>query len=97
MATTNYWFGSWVSGAGQSDLYPNQSHGWVMWGFNYGDAVDVSAHPVVLLNAHEERVLQVLDVRIEGDDTGRRLYFTVKNVGSNPVPGYGMGFSMISN
>lgn len=96
MATVNYWFGSWVSGAGQSDFAPGQSHSWVMWGFNYGDVVDVSAHPVVIVNIHEERVLEVTDVRIEADETGKRFYFTVKNVGSNSMPGYGMGFSMIS-
>jgi hypothetical protein len=96
MANVSYWFGSWVSSQG-NDLVPGDSHEWIMWGFNYGDAMSVSAHPVVLLNALVERTLSVEDVRVESDLSGNRLYFTIRNTGSNSVPGYGMGFSMISN
>lgn len=93
MATTNYWFGYWVSAEG-GDLNPGQAHSWIFWGFGYGDAVAVSAHPVT--NNVDERILQVENVRVEAGSGGRRLFFTVRNAGVNSIPGYGMGFSMIS-
>ncbi|WP_299590641.1 hypothetical protein [Mucilaginibacter sp.] len=99
MANISYWFGSWVSGwesGGSPDLRPGETHNWTFWGFKYGDAVSVTAHPVVLINYLEERVLNIENVRIEGDLSGSRLYFTVRNSGSNSVPGYGLGFSIIS-
>ncbi len=96
MATTLYWFGSWVSGPGQAYLNPGAAHYWVLWGFEYGSAISVTAHSVVLVNELVERTLTVEDVRVEGDNTGRRLYFTVRNTGSNATPGYGMGFSFVT-
>jgi len=93
MPNVSYFFGSWTAGE-DGYLYPGQSHYWLMWGFSYGDAVSVSAHPVA--GPAGERFLAVEDIKIEGDPGGRRLYFTVKNVGSISIPGYGMGFSWIS-
>ena len=94
MANVTYFFAYWV-GAEGNDLYPGQSHRWIMWGFNYGDALSVSAHPVA--GPAGDRYLTVQDIQVEADESGRRFYFTVKNVGSVSIPGYGMGFSQISN
>ena len=95
MPTTNYWFGSWVS-ADEVGLQPGQEHHWVMWGFGYGAAITVSAHPV---NSDAgEQVLQVRDVRIESDPSGgRRLFFTVRNTGPVRAIGYGLGYSWVTS
>jgi hypothetical protein len=94
LATVTYWFGWWVSAGVGDDLGPGETHNWIMWGFNYGDALSLSAHPVT--GPPEERVLAVENVRIEGDAGGRRLYYTVRNVGMSSVPGYGIGYAMVS-
>jgi hypothetical protein len=94
MANVSYWAGSWASGGDGDDLGPGESHNWIMWGFDYGDAVSLSAHPVV--GAPVERYLAVENTRIEADPNGRRLYFTVRNVGQNSVPGYTIGYSWVS-
>ena len=92
MPNVNYFFASWSTTG--NDFYPGQSHSWMMWGFGYGDVVSVTAHPVA--GPAGDRFLVVEDVKIEGDSTGRRLYFTVRNVGNISMPGYGMGFSWIT-
>ena len=92
MATVSHHFGSWVGG----NLLPGQAHHWIYWGFQYGDMLSVSAHAVAGDPTVGERVLAVQDVRVEADPSGRRLYFTVRNVGAAPVPGYGMGIGRIS-
>ncbi|MCW5977550.1 MAG: hypothetical protein KIT09_05715 [Bryobacteraceae bacterium] len=94
MAKVSHFFSGWASSGPGNDMAPGQAHGWIMWGFGYGDAVSVSVHPVV--GAPVERFLQVENVRIQGDPAGRRLFFTVRNVGNSFVPGYGMGFGWIS-
>jgi hypothetical protein len=93
MANVNYFFTSWVGSEGD-DFYPGDTHYWVMWGFDYGNIVYASAHPVV--GPPGERVLAVEDIRIEGDPSGRRLYCTVRNVGAYSMPAYGIGFSWVS-
>ena len=95
MANVSYFFASWTSAGGGADLAPGAAHGWVMWGFSYGHMINVSAHPVV--GPPEERKLAIENVQIQGDPTGRRLLFTVRNVGSTFIPGYGMGFGWISS
>jgi hypothetical protein len=96
MATVSHWFGSWVSGGPTDDLHPGQPHYWIFWGFNYGDALSLSAHAVAGNPNVGERILAVEDVRVEADPSGRRLYFTVRNVGAASVPGYGIGYAMVS-
>ena len=95
MANVSYFFSSWTSAGPGSDLAPGGTHGWIMWGFDYGHMINVSAHPVV--GGPGERKLAIENVQIQGDTTGRRLLFTVRNVGSTFVPGYGMGFGWISS
>jgi hypothetical protein len=70
--------GYWASAYG---MPPNAEHQWVMWGFQVGDVVDVMAHPFWV--AGIERRVQVTDVSSEVDGNGgRRIFFTVRNVGS---------------
>jgi hypothetical protein len=66
-----------------------------MWGFGYGHEINVSAHPVV--GAPVDRKLAIENIQIQGDPSGRRLLFTVRNVGPASIPGYGMGFGWISS
>jgi hypothetical protein len=96
MANVSFFFGSWVSAGPGNDMPPGSTHSWVMWGFNYGDSVNVTAQPVQSLNqGGPEYILAVENVRMQTDPGGRRLFFTVRNVGPNAVDGYGMGFGMI--
>lgn len=92
MANVFHAFASWV-GVGSDQLNPGQAHSWWMVGFNYGDAISVTAHPVI--GPPVNRQLAVQDVRVQGTSTGRTLLFTVRNVGPDPVPGYGVGFGLI--
>jgi len=94
MATTSYWFGYWVS-SDEVGLKTGQEHNWIMWGFGYGDAVTVTAHP---LNSFAgDSILMVKDVQVEADPSGgRRLYFTVRNTGPTRALGYGIGYSWVS-
>lgn len=94
MANVRYWLGTWVSSGPANDLHPGEAHHWVSWGFNYGDAMSLTAHPVI--GAPVERYLAIEDVRIEGDPGGRRLFYTVRNVGFSTIPGYGVGYAWIS-
>jgi hypothetical protein len=92
MANVSQYFASWV-GAGSERLNPGQAHFWWMVGFNYGDAISVTAHPVI--GPPSTRTLKIEDVRIEGVPTGRTLLFTVRNVGPDPIIAYGIGFGFI--
>jgi hypothetical protein len=67
-----------------------------MTGFKYGDAMSVTAHPVVGDPSALHRVLTVENVRVDGAPGGLTLLFTVRNVGSFSIPGYGVGISYIS-
>jgi hypothetical protein len=93
MANVSRVFGSWVG----PDFAPDERHYWSAWGFGYGDAVSVSAHPVTGAPVGE-RILIVEDVRMEGDPSGdRRCYFTVRNAGASHMPGYGVGVAWVSD
>jgi len=94
MANVNYAFFSWT--APGAYLFPGAAHSWWMTGFKYGDAMSVTAHPVVGDPSALHRVLAVENIRIDGDPGGRTLRFIVRNVGSDPIPGYGVGISVIS-
>ena len=89
MPSTDVYTGYWTSGASSGPpLSPGQSHSWMYWGYAYGDGLSVTAHPVV---SQTEAVLQVDQVRVQGDDSGgRRLYYTVRNVGTHFTRGYAM-------
>ena len=93
MATVNRAFFSW---SGPGSLPPGGTHGWWMVGFKYGDAMSVTAHPVVGDPNALHRVLTVENIRIDGTPGGLTLLFTVRNVGGFSIPGYGIGISYIS-
>jgi hypothetical protein len=44
----------------------------------------------------EEQALAVENVRQDADSTGRRQFFTVRNVGQNFVDAYGIGYSFVN-
>ena len=94
MATVNRAFFSWT--ATGAYFAPGATHSWWMTGFKYGDAMSVTAHPVIGDPSALHRVLAVENIRIDGDPGGRTMLFTIRNVGSYPIPGYGIGISFIS-
>ena len=93
MANVSYWFGFWQSAGPDSDLLPGEVHNWIAWPINYGDALSVTATPV---QGGLEHILAVENVRMQSDQTGRRIFYTVRNVGQTAVPGYGVGYGYIS-
>jgi hypothetical protein len=99
MANVNYWSASWVAGEYGllDDLYPDEVHSWVMWGFNIGDVLNVVAYPVVGDPTAGERILEVENARVEGDPSGYRFYFSIRNTGNSSIPGYSLNYSGISN
>jgi hypothetical protein len=94
MASVSYFFGSWVSSG--NDLLPGQVHDWVLSGFNYGDDISLSVHPLIEGDGTEQD-LSVTAVTMQTSSGGRRMLFTVENTGPNTVDGYGMGFGFISS
>ena len=96
MATVQRSFFSWT-GPGGSYFPPGGVHNWWMTGFKYGDAMSVTAHPVIGDPAALYRILQIDNVRIEGRPTGLTLLFQVRNIGSYAIPGYGVGVGWISS
>jgi hypothetical protein len=96
VATVNHAFFDWVGPEG-GDFLPGAAHYWWMTGFTYGSAVSVTAHSVVGDPEAPHRVLEVEDVRVDGDPHGFTLLFTVRNVGAYSTPAYGLGISWISS
>lgn len=97
MATVDRALFGWV-GPG-TYFSPGESHEWWMTGFDYGDAVSVTAHSVGGLYGEMHGVLQVDDVRVDRPRSGGgpTLLFRVSNVGGTPVPGYGVAVGWISS
>jgi hypothetical protein len=93
MANVVYWSGSWTSSGDDDDLYPGESHYWIAWGYNYGDAITITAHPV---QGNDEHILAVENVRIQADAGGRRIFYSVRNAGAAQVPGYAVGYAQVS-
>jgi hypothetical protein len=95
MASVTLLFGTRVSTGPGDDFEPGETHAWSAWGYSYGDAVSVTAHPVPDLAAWARRALVVENIHTETLRTGVRLIFTVRNVGSTPIPRYGLGVGWI--
>ncbi len=93
MAHVNHWTGFWQSAGPNNDLLPGNTHQWIAWPINYGDALSVTASPV---QGGLQHVLAVENVQIQSDATGRRIFYTVRNAGQTPVPGYAVGYGYIS-
>ena len=89
MATLASWFQSgWVGNMG-----PGQVHGWIAWGggLQPSDVIEIMAHPVVGNPNAGERTLEVISIQAEGTSDGtRRIFFDIKNVSQEWIPGYSM-------
>jgi hypothetical protein len=83
--------------ADAAELAPGDVRLWWANGFfNYGDAISVTAHSVILNPGDPPGDIAVQDVRIDASsDGGHTLLFTVKNVGSSFIPGYRVGIGVI--
>jgi hypothetical protein len=94
MASVSVWSGTWVD-SGEIGLQPGEEHHWAMWGFGYGDVVNVTAAP--LSSDAGDQILLVKDVRMEADSQGgRRCFFTIRNAGPVRAIGYAMNFAFMS-
>jgi hypothetical protein len=51
-------------------------------------------HPLI---GQAEQLLAVENVQMETDPSGRRMFYTIRNVGSNAVDAYGVGYSFVSS
>ena len=81
----------WLDGSWIGDMLPGDVHGWVAWGggLQAGDVITIMSHPVVGNPNQWERILQVENIQAEGTaDGGRRIFYWVRNVGGQPIPGY---------
>jgi hypothetical protein len=95
MANVEHAFFSWVSTEG-NDMAPGETHFWWLAPTFYGEAVSVTAHPVVGNPSQPSRTLAVENIRVVGEPNGSRtLLFNVRNVGSSFIVGYGIGFGFI--
>jgi hypothetical protein len=93
MANVNYWFGYWLAASEVDALAPGEVHNWIAWPYSYGESVGISASP---LEGGEEHALAVENMRLQADVNGRRMLFSVRNVGRSQVDAYGIGYSHIS-
>ena len=96
MATANRAYFSWI-GTGGSYFPPGGTHDWWMVGFNVGDALSVTAYPVIGDPRDLHRVLQVENIRMDGDPGGWTFRFRVHNIGTTHMPGYGVGIAWTSH
>jgi hypothetical protein len=95
MATVQHAFFSWVSSAG-NDMAPGDVHGWWLAPTFYGEAISLTAQPVVGNPADPSRTLAIENVRLVGEPNGdRTLLFNVRNAGGSFIPAYGIGFGFI--
>ncbi len=82
------------SGFSVNDLPPGAQENWVLWGFSWGDVVEITAHPFYLTGG-QDRKLAVLNIESEAaPDGSRRIFFTVKNTGISDL-NYGVFTSWI--
>ena len=86
----------WGQVMGQGyDLDPGQSQSYVGWGglAENGVVPWVSVKPFPP-DPEGEKVLQLSEIQHEAtDDGGRRIFFTVTNVGPNPILAYAIYFA----
>ncbi len=82
------------TGSSINSIPPGAEENWVLWGFSWGDVVEISAHPFVLVGG-QDRKLAVTDIMSEAaPDGSRRIFFTVKNTGNSAL-NYGVFTSWI--
>jgi hypothetical protein len=85
MATVEYSFFSVIGGISAGGRVGVT---WSHPGFDYGDAISVTAHPF-------RGVLAVENLRVFNDGGERRLAFDVVNIGTRPEIAFGLGFGWI--
>lgn len=92
MASTLNVYGQFLGQA--FDLDPGQEHNWIMWGSAADNGVIawVSVKPFPGgFGFPGEKILAVTDFSSQAnDDNTRRIFFTVRNVGANPILAYAM-------
>jgi hypothetical protein len=86
------------SGTAISTLLPGQSQGWIFWGYNVVDYVNVCAQGWLAGNERpgEQLILTVENPRWEVDVHDMRFLFTVRNVGTSIVTAYHLNFAFIA-
>jgi hypothetical protein len=95
MANVSYWQASWVSMEGYP-MSPGDVHYWEASPLGYLEAWSVTAVPIAG-GEDPTAILGVEDVRVIADASGSRGFlFSVKNVGTSYIDGYGMNFSIVS-
>jgi hypothetical protein len=89
MANVSYWSGSWVG----DGFDPGVEHYW-QWGLiDYAWVTSIMAQAVARL----DREIMVKDVRTHVDEAGNRnVYLTIRNTGSNNIPGYTVNYATVS-
>jgi len=92
LANVNYWFGYWLAANEANTLAPGEVHNWIAWLCSHGDSVGISASP---LEGGEEHALAIENMSLKADVDGRRMLFSVRNVGRTQVDAYGIGYSHI--
>ena len=97
MASQFYFSLSWVSTEG-GDMAPGETHYWSAWFFSWGDVINLTAHAVIGEFSNARRIMTVQNIRtdVRPDGGGRILLFEVKNVGTNSIPGYIVGGSVVN-
>ncbi len=102
MATVRYWSGAWIGGGEDRYFSPGEIHSHVMWGFDLGDSISVTATPMGLsyagvLSITPFPTLSVEDIQVESDASGNRLYFSVRNCGNTYLGAYSINFGFINS
>ncbi|MBC7988903.1 MAG: hypothetical protein H7Y19_04900 [Luteimonas sp.] len=85
MATVEYSFFSVMFGIGPGGVVGVT---WSHPGFDYGDAITVTAHPI-------RAILAVQNLRVFRDGSQVRLAFEVVNVGTRPEIAFGVGLGWV--
>ena len=96
MANVAFYFFGWVSTNG--DMAPGDVHNWWSASYAYGDAISLTASPVIGDPGGPVRELTVSNVRMDGNNNGTRtLLWSVKNTGTQSIQGYGIGISVVNS
>ena len=95
MANVSYWQASWVSMEG-FPMSPGEVHYW--WAVPVGYLEDWSVTAVPVAGGEDPpQILSVGDVQVTADASGGHTFlFSVKNVGTSYIDGYGVDFEIIS-
>lgn len=70
MATVDYWQGVWFTLDPSYALRPGDGDDWIYWGYNFGDAISVTAHPCCIFDPMpapdlRQRIIAIENVQAE--------------------------------